>query len=69
MTRTIIVRVKKNEKGNVTDDKVHKNATYQLSGNYLIILEGDSTEKDPFVRTVYNLNDVISWSTRKNKEN
>jgi len=76
---TIIVRIKKYsykklqemeiKTSNTTDDKIHKNATSQLSGNYLIILEGDLTQENPLIRTVYNLSDVVSWSSRKIKRN
>jgi len=75
MKTTIIVRVKKKRitkegieiEGSV-NDKVHENSTFQLSGNYLIINEGDPTEEKPFVRIPYNLNNVVSWGTRKNKK-
>ena len=59
--KTTIIRFKKG------DDKVHKNSTFQLSGNYLIIIEIGDGEKIPDTRVPYNLDNIVSWSTRKNK--
>ena len=66
METTTIVRIRKGkDKNTYTDDKVHKNSTFQLSGNYLIITEIGDGEKIPHTRVLYNLDNVISWSTRE----
>ena len=67
MEKTVIVRIRKGKNNNSTDDKVHSNSTYQLSGNYLIIIELGNEKEIPNVNIPYNLGNVISWSTRKNK--
>ena len=69
MEKTVIVRIRRGKDNSSTDDRVHKNSTFQLSGNYLIIIEIGDGEKIPYTRVPYNLDNVISWSTRENKSN
>ena len=68
MNKTIIVRLRKSKDSDSTDDKLHKDSTFSLSGNFLIIQEGDPEEKEPYVRIPYNLDNVVSWGSRKNKK-
>ncbi len=69
METTVIVRVRKDKNNSSTDDRIHKNSTFELSGNYLIVIEHGDEEKIPTTRIPYNLDNVISWGIRKSKLN